>query len=175
MSGARVARRRCRNSDDRAILDAVAARRFEAKLEATQGGGAVVVVPFDVQDAFGSKRPPVRTTVNGYSFRTTIAPMGGRSLLGLNREVREGAGVAVGDIISVELERDDEPRTVEEPEDFAALLAAAPDARAAYDALSYTHRKEYVRWITEAKRDETRQRRLHKAIEMLEEGTKTPL
>ena len=134
----------------------------------------MVVVPFDVQEAFGSKRPPVRATVNGYAFRTTIAPMGGRSLLGLNREVRECAGVAIGDTVSVGLERDDEPRVVEEPDDFAALLAAAPDARAAFDALSYTHRKEYVRWITEAKRDETRQERLRRAIEMLQEGVKTP-
>lgn len=135
----------------------------------------MVVVPFDVQDAFGSKRPPVRATVKGYAFRTTIAPMGGRSLLGLNREVRESAGVEIGHTVPVELERDDEPRVVEEPEDFAALLAAAPDALAAFDALSYTHRKEYVRWITDAKRDETRKRRLHRAIEMLQEGTKTPL
>ena len=135
----------------------------------------MVVIPFDVHEAFGSKRPPVRATVNDYAFRTTIAPMGGRSLLGLNREVRDGAGVKIGDTVSVELERDDEPRVVEAPEDFADLLAATPDARAAFDALSYTHRKEYVRWITEAKRVETRQRRLHRAIEMLEEGTKTPL
>jgi bacteriocin resistance YdeI/OmpD-like protein/uncharacterized protein DUF1905 len=153
----------------------VAGRRFEAPIEAAGSGGAVVVVPFDVHDAFGSKRPPVRATVNGYAFRTTIAPMGGRSLLGLNREVREGAGVRIGDTVSVELDRDDEPRVVDEPADFAALLAGAPEARSAFDALSYTHRREYVRWITEAKRDETRQRRLHRAIEMLQEGTKTPL
>ncbi|HEY7002641.1 MAG TPA: YdeI/OmpD-associated family protein [Gaiellaceae bacterium] len=152
----------------------MAARRFEAELEATGGGGAVVVVPFDVQKAFGSKRPPVRATVNGHSFRTTIAPMGGRSLLGLNREVRTGAGVAIGDLIAVELERDKEPRVVEEPEEFSALLASAPDARAAFDALSYTHRKEYVRWITDAKRTETRERRLGRVVELLRAGTKTP-
>lgn len=151
------------------------ARRFDASIEAAGRGGAVVVVPFDVQEVLGSKRPPVRVTVNGYVFRTTIAPMGGRSLLGLNREVRDAAGVAIGETVSVELERDDEPRVVEEPADFAALLADAPAARAAFDALSYTHRKEYVRWITEAKRDETRQRRLHRAIELLQAGTKTPL
>jgi hypothetical protein len=170
-----VARGSCRISAGLAILAAVVARRFEAELEATQGGGAVVVVPFDVEEAFGSKRPPVRATVNGYSFRTTIAPMGGRSLLGLNREVRDAAGVTVGEIVSVELEPDDEPRVVEEPSDFAALLAANPRARAAFDALSYTHRKEYVRWITDAKRDETRQRRLQRSIDLLQQGTKTPL
>jgi hypothetical protein len=134
----------------------------------------VVVFPFDVEEAFGSKRPPVRATVNGYSFRTRIARMGDRSLLGLNRGVRDGAGVAVGDSVAVEVEHDDEPRVVEEPAAFAALLAHAPDARAAFDALSYTHRKEYVRWITEAKREETRQRRLRRAVGMLREGVKTP-
>jgi hypothetical protein len=113
--------------------------------------------------------------VNGYSFRTTIAPMGGRSLLGLNRDVRDGADVTVCETVSVELEQDDEPRVVEEPADLPGQLAANPGARAAFDALSYTHRKEYVRWITDAKRDETRQRRLHRSIEMLQHGTKTPL
>jgi Bacteriocin-protection, YdeI or OmpD-Associated/Domain of unknown function (DUF1905) len=170
-----VARGSCRISAGQAILAALAAQRFEAKLEATQGGGAVVVVPFDVQEAFGSKRPPVRATVNGHSFRTTIAPMGGRSLLGLNRDVRDGAGVTVGETVSVELEPDDEPRVVEVPSDFAALLAENPGARAPFNALSYTHRKEYVRWITDAKRDKTRQGRLRRSIEMLQQGTKTPL
>jgi uncharacterized protein YdeI (YjbR/CyaY-like superfamily) len=101
--------------------------------------------------------------------------MGRRSLLGLNRDVRDGAGVKVGETVSVELEPDDEPRVVEEPAGFAALLGAKPGARAAFDALSYTHRKEYVRWITDAKRDETRQRRFHRSVEMLQQGTKTPL
>jgi hypothetical protein len=153
---------------------AVSARRFEGVLEETPGGGTVVIVPFDVKEAFGSGRPPVRATVNGFTFRTTIAPMGGRFLLGLNREVRERAGVAAGQTLAVELERDEEPRVVDVPADFGRALSADPGAREAFDGLSHTHRKEYVRWIESAKRDETRRRRLDKAVELLREGVKTP-
>lgn len=165
-----MARRLCRLCND----GRVGARRFEAELEATQGGGTVVAVPFDVGAAFGSKRPPVRATVNGFTFRTTIALMGGRSLLGLNREVREGAGVEAGERIAVEIERDDEPRLVEVPADLAEAIGAVAGLRETFDALSYTHRKEYVRWIEEAKREETRNRRLEKAVELLRAGIKTP-
>jgi uncharacterized protein YdeI (YjbR/CyaY-like superfamily) len=100
--------------------------------------------------------------------------MGGRALLGLNREVREAATVEPGQEVSVELERDDEPRTVEVPSDLAAALDADPVVRETFDGLSYTHRKEYVRWIEEAKRAETRTRRVEKSVEMLREGVKTP-
>jgi hypothetical protein len=149
------------------------AQRFEATLE-QHGSGTVVVVPFDLKEAFGSGRPPVRATVNGYSFRTTLFTMSGRALLGLNREVREAAGVEAGQEVSVELERDDEPRAVEVPRDLASALEADPAVRETFDGLSYTHRKEYVRWIEDAKRDETRTRRVAKAVEMLREGVKTP-
>jgi uncharacterized protein YdeI (YjbR/CyaY-like superfamily) len=113
-------------------------------------------------------------TVNGYAFRTTLFTMGGRALLGLNREVRGAAGVEAGQEVSVELERDDEPRAVEVPSDLAAALEADPTVQKTFDRLSYTHRKEYVRWIEEAKRDETRTRRIAKSIELLREGVKTP-
>jgi hypothetical protein len=149
------------------------AQRFEATLE-HHGSGTVVVVPFDLKEAFGSGRPPVRATVNGYTFRTTLFTMSGRALLGLNREVREAAGVEGGQKVSVELEREDEPRTVEVPSDLAAALDAEPALRETFDGLSYTHRKEYVRWIEEAKRKETRTRRVKKSIEMLRERLKTP-
>jgi hypothetical protein len=149
------------------------AQRFEATLE-QHGSGTVVVVPFDLKEAFGSGRPPVRATVNGYSFRTTLFTMGGRALLGLNREVREAVGIEAGHEVSVELERDDEPRAVEVPPDLASALDRDPAVRETFDALSYTHRKEYVRWIEDAKRDETRARRIARAVEMLREGVKTP-
>lgn len=149
------------------------AQRFEATLE-QHGCGTVVVVPFDLKEAFGSGRPPLRATVNGYTFRTTLFTMGGRALLGVNREVREAAGVEAGQKVSVELERDDELRTVEVPSDLAAALDAEPALRETFDGLSYTHRKEYVRWIEEAKRKETRTRRVRKSIEMLRERVKTP-
>jgi Bacteriocin-protection, YdeI or OmpD-Associated/Domain of unknown function (DUF1905) len=151
----------------------MSAQRFVATLE-QHGSGTVVVVPYDLKEAFGSGRPPVRATVNGYTFRTTLFTMGGRALLGLNREVREAATVEPDQKVSVELERDDEPRTVEVPSDLAAALDADPVVRETFDGLSYTHRKEYVRWIEEAKRTETRTRRVEKSVEMLREGVKTP-
>jgi hypothetical protein len=153
---------------------AVGARRFHGVLEETRRGGTVVVVPFDVKEAFGTGRPPVRATINGYTFRTTIAPMGGRFLLGLNREVRERAGVAAGQRVAVELERDDDPRVVDVPPDLEGAISADRTARETFDGLSYTHRKEYVRWIESAKREETRRRRLEKAVELLRGGVKTP-
>src|SRR5919197_3616243 len=149
------------------------AQRFEATLE-QHGSGTVVVVPFDLKEAFGSRRPPLLATVNGYAFRTTLFTMGGRALLGLNREVRGAAGVEAGQEVSVELERDDEPRTVEVPRDLAAALEADPAVRETFDGLSSMYRKEYVRWIEDAKRDETRTRRIAKSIELLREGVKTP-
>jgi Bacteriocin-protection, YdeI or OmpD-Associated/Domain of unknown function (DUF1905) len=151
----------------------MSAQRFVATLE-QHGSGTVVVVPFDLKEVFGSGRPPVRATVNGYTFRTTLFTMGGRALLGLNREVREAAAVEGGQEASIELERDDEPRTLEVPSDLAAALDADPALRETFDGFSYTHRKEYVRWIEEAKRKETRTRRVEKSIEMLREGVKTP-
>ena len=100
--------------------------------------------------------------------------MGGRFILGLNRELREAARVAVGERVAVELELDDEPRVVEAPADLAAALDADPAVRAAFDRLSYTHRKEYVRWVEEAKREETRLSRIEKTVAMIRDGVKTP-
>ena len=147
------------------------AERFEGVL-AQRGGGALVEIPLDVPAVFGGKRVPVRGTINGYPFRTTIATYGGRYYLGFRREIREGAGIDAGDPVVVQLERDDEPRTVEVPDDLAAALDT--ETRASFDRLSYTHRKEYVRWIEEAKRAETRRRRVAKAVELLRAGIKTP-
>ena len=118
----------------------------------------------------GAKRFPVVATVNGYTWRTTVARMGGEFLVGLNRAVREGAGVQAGDQVEVELELDAAPREVEVPRALADALAADGEAREAFDRLAYTHRKEYARWIEEAKRDETRPRRVAQALEMLRQG-----
>jgi hypothetical protein len=147
------------------------AERFEGVL-AQRGGGALVEIPLDVPAVFGGKRVPVRGTINGYPFRTTVATYGGRYYLGFRREIREGAGIDAGDPVVVQLERDEEPRTVEVPDDLAAALGT--ETRASFDRLSYTHRKEYVRWIEEAKRTETRQRRVAKAVALLRAGIKTP-
>jgi hypothetical protein len=147
--------------------------RFEGVLEPYRTG-FVIEIPFDVKTAFGSGRPPVRGTVNGFAIRSTLMSMGGRHLLGLNRETREGAGVNAGDRVTVELELDEEPRVVEVPADLAAALNAAPDARDLFDRLSYTHRREYAEWIAEAKREETRRSRIERAVAMLREGVRHP-
>jgi hypothetical protein len=136
-------------------------------------GPAAAVVLDDAQVAAigeGAKRFPVRATINGYSFRTTVTRMRGEFLLGLNREVRESAGAEAGDTVEVAIELDTAPREVEVPEALAAALADDAAARATFDALSFTHRKEYARWVAEAKRAETRDRRVAKALEELRIG-----
>ena len=136
------------------------------------GGGCVAEIPLDVPALFGGKRVPVRGSVNGTPFRTTIAVYGGRYYLGFRKEIREAAGISVGDELTIELERDDEPRTVDVPADLAAALG--PGERAFLDSLSFTHRREYVEWIEEAKRDETRRSRIVKAVELLRRERRTP-
>jgi hypothetical protein len=136
-------------------------------------GPAAAVVLDDEQVAAvgeGAKRFPVVATVNGHTWRTTVTPMRGEFLLGLSRAVREAAGAQAGDMVDLELELDSAPREVEVPEVLALALANDPAARAAFDALAYSHRKEYVRWVEDAKRVETRQRRVTQAVRMLREG-----
>ena len=135
------------------------AERFEGTLE-QHGSGTLLEVPFDVRAVFGKARAPVRGTVNGYPFRTTVATYGGRSFLGFRREIREAAGFDDGDRLAIVLELDDEPRTVELPEELQAALAADAEAKAAFEGLSYTHRREYVEWVSGAKREATRRARI---------------
>ena len=147
--------------------------RLEFTATLQRRGPAAAVVLDDEQVAAvgeGAKRFPVVATVEGYTWRTTVTRMRGEFLLGLNATVREGAGVEAGDTVAVELELDTAPREVDIPDALAAALHGDPAARAAFDALSYTHRKEYARWVEEAKREETRQRRVSQALQMLKEG-----
>ena len=146
---------------------------LELKTLLVKRGPAAAVVLDDDQVAAvgeGAKRFPVRATVNGFTWRTSVTRMRGEFLLGLNATVREGAGVEAGDTVAVEMELDTAPREVDIPDALAAALDGDPAARAAFDALSYTHRKEYARWVEEAKREETRQRRVSQALQMLKEG-----
>ena len=147
--------------------------RFEATLE-SRGRGHVVALPFDSGKVFGKVRAPVRATVAGHTFRTTTMRYGGVDYIGLNREVRESAGARSGDVLTIDLEPDTDARQVAVPSELAEALAADETARKAFESLSYTHRREYARWITEAKREETRTRRLAKAVEMLRSGVRTP-
>jgi Bacteriocin-protection, YdeI or OmpD-Associated/Domain of unknown function (DUF1905) len=149
-------------------------RRFEATVEARGRGGRVVVVPLDVPTAFGRARAPVRGSVNGAPFRSTIMKYGDVYYLGLNRELREAAGVDTGDTATVELELDDAPREVDVPTELREALDAEPEVAAFYDRLSLTHRKEYARWVAEAKREETRRRRVERAVAMLRDRIQHP-
>jgi bacteriocin resistance YdeI/OmpD-like protein/uncharacterized protein DUF1905 len=146
--------------------------RFESTVELGGKTATGIGVPDEVIEALGSsKRPPVTVTINGYSYRTTAVRMGGRFLVPLSAENREGARVAAGDSITVDIEPDTAPREVDMPDDLAAAMDDA--ARATYDGLSFTHRKEWVRWVEEAKKPETRAGRIEKTVAGLREGKKT--
>ncbi|MFD0359963.1 YdeI/OmpD-associated family protein [Nocardia sp. GCM10030253] len=125
-------------------------------------------VPPEVVAAFGEgARPPVTITINGHSWKSRVALMRGRYLLGLSNANRQAAGVAIGDEVEVELELDTQPRVVVEPPDFARALDDDPVARAAYDNLAYSRKREHVHAIESAKKPDTRQRRIDKAIATL--------
>ena len=123
--------------------------------------GLLVEVPADVVERLhAGKRPAVRITVGGVELRTHIAVYGGKSYLGLRREIREAANLAPGEEVDITLELDTDPRTIVAPPDLRERLDADPAAQAAFDELSYTNRKEYVGWLESARRAETRQQRL---------------
>jgi hypothetical protein len=146
---------------------------LELRTTLQKRGPAAAIVLDDAQVETlgeGAKRFPVRVTIGDYGWRGSVARMGGEFLVGLNKEVRAGAGVEAGDEVEVVLALDAEPRTVEVPEALERALAGDAAARTAFDALAYTHRKEFARWVAEAKKEETRDRRVAQALEMLREG-----
>ncbi|WP_406237353.1 YdeI/OmpD-associated family protein [Nocardia sp. NBC_01009] len=122
-------------------------------------------VPSEVVAALGEgARPPVTITINGHSWKSRVALMRGRYLLGLSNANRQAVGVAIGDEVEVEVELDTQPRVVVEPPDFAQALDDDPVARTAYDNLAYSRKREHVHAIESAKKPDTRQRRIEKAI-----------
>ena len=128
-------------------------------------------VPPEVVAALGTtKKPAVRVTINGYTYRSTVATMGGKYLLPVSAVVRAGSGVAAGDEVSVDVELDTEPREVEVPDDLTAALDAAPEARTFFDGLSYSNRRRIVLSVEDAKTPETRARRIEAAVGKLREG-----
>jgi hypothetical protein len=148
---------------------------FTAKIEAGPGGGAFVYFPYDVQEEFGTKgQVPIQATFDGVPYTGSLMSCGApHHMLGILKSVREQLGKNPGGTIDVVLWKDEAVRTVEVPADFAALLKKEK-LQPTFDQLSYTHRKEYCRWISEAKKEETRARRLAKSVEMLHKGIKTP-
>lgn len=146
---------------------------FRAVIESAGDGGAFVTVPLDVEQVFGKKRVQVKATIAGEPYRGSLVRMGGTChILGVRKEIREKTGKSIGDEIEVVIEEDTEPREVTVPPDFKQALAGHPEAEAFFQQLSYTHQKEYVQWIEEARRDETRQRRIEQTIELLQQGKK---
>jgi hypothetical protein len=142
--------------------------KFKTTLLQAKGMNATgIEIPPEIVEGLGAgKKPPVKVTIKGYTYRNTVAVMGGKYMVGVAAEHREKAGVKGGDKIEVTLELDTAPREVEVPNDFAAALKKAK-AREAFDKLAYTHRKEHVRAIEEAKAPETRLRRIEKAVAMV--------
>lgn len=143
--------------------------KFTAGLKKTLRGGYGVDVPLDVKKEFGTKgMVKVKTKISGIDYRGSLTPMGGGNhILIVVKKIREELGVKEGDKLKIELAEDKAPRLVEVPADLKKLFTKNKKAKEIFDGMSYTHRKEYVNWINEAKKEETRQRRLIKAIEML--------
>ncbi len=146
--------------------------RFRAVLELHGKTATGFEVPASVVDALGShRRPAVMVTVGPHTWRSSIAPRGGVYLLGVSAQNRELAGLTAGEEVDVDVVLDTAPREVEVPADFAQALNAIPGLRQAFDALAFTHRKEHVRAIEDAKTAETRSRRISKAVEKLRAGS----
>jgi hypothetical protein len=145
--------------------------RFQATLELAGKTATGFRVPQEVVEALGKgKRPPVIVTINGYTYRNTVAVYGDEFLLGVAAEHRVGAKVEAGDLLDVDLELDMAPREVDVPSDFAAALDRDPAAKRTFDGLSYSNKRRFTLSIEEAKSTETRQRRIEKAVSQLHEG-----
>jgi Bacteriocin-protection, YdeI or OmpD-Associated/Domain of unknown function (DUF1905) len=147
--------------------------KFRGKLLLGGKTATGIEVPPKVVEGLGSgKRVAVRVTINGYTYRSTVAPLGGKFMLPISAENRAGAGVAAGDAVEVELEVDSAPRTVSVPPDFQKLLARDAKAKQFFESLSYSQQSWYVLWIEGAKKEETRQKRLTEAVSRLRAGRK---
>ncbi len=147
---------------------------FTAIIQNAGDGGAFVEVPFDVEEAFGSKRPKIKALIEGVEYRGTLVRMGTEChLLLILKSIREQVGKTFGDEIRVTVEADTEERVIAVPAELKRAFKSEKEAKAAFDKLSYTHQREYVNWINDAKKAETRQNRILKTIEMLKKGRKT--
>jgi hypothetical protein len=140
---------------------------FSAEVLSAGMGGHAALVPPEVAASFPTRRPAVVATVNGTEYRSRLMVYGGKTYLGLRKNLLRQIGAAAGDTVQIELAEDHTERVVSEPPELLEALAANPAARAAYDALAYSHRLEYARWISEGKRAETRAARTAKTIRRL--------
>ena len=152
-------------------MNDVAAKTFTVELERVQKTATMFRVPFDLDEAFGRARPPVKVTIRGHTWRTTPGVYDGVGYIVVNRAVKAATGVDAGDLVRVRMELDTAPRKVEVPADLRRALASAPEAGAAFETLSFTHQREYVEWVEEAKRPETRARRIAATVDGAIAGT----
>jgi bacteriocin resistance YdeI/OmpD-like protein/uncharacterized protein DUF1905 len=145
--------------------------KFHALIEGAGKTAAGIEVPAEVVTSLGQgKKPPVRVTIRGYTYRSTVATVGGRFMVGVSNEVRASASVAAGDRVDVEMELDTAPREVAVPAELARELASDPAARQAFDALSYSKKRVLVDPVANAKTAETRDRNIAKALASLRGG-----
>jgi hypothetical protein len=152
------------------MVSTVRAKTFTVELERVQKTATMFRVPFDLEEAFGRVRPPVKVTIRGYTWRTTPGVYDRVGHVVVNRAAKAATGVDAGDRVRVRMELDTEPRSVAIPRDLAAALAADPPAKKAFASMSFTHRREYVEWVEEAKRPETRERRVAATVARAREG-----
>jgi hypothetical protein len=148
--------------------------RFQAKIEGKEAGVvAAITPPVDVIDWLGTRaRVPVRGTINGFPFRSSLMPCGKARMMPVNQALRRGAGVKPGDVVEVLMERDQEARTIEAPPELKRELAKNKRAQERWDGLAFTHKKEMASSISGAKQEETRKRRLAKVVQVLSTGAK---
>jgi Bacteriocin-protection, YdeI or OmpD-Associated/Domain of unknown function (DUF1905) len=164
-----------RAAQDQKTGNAMKKYKFKAKIEPGDAGGAYVLFPYDTEKEFATKgKVPVKVTFNGVPYTGPLIKYGKPlHVLGMPKAIRVKIGKGPSDTVEVVLWKDEEVRTVEVPAQFQSLMKKE-GLLPVFKKLSYTHRKEYCRWITEAKKQETRLRRLNKAIEMLRKGVSTP-
>ena len=144
---------------------------FDAVITEGRSGGTLVEIPFSVQERYGTRgQRRVLATFDGESYRGSLAPMGGRHVLGIDKAIRANIGKTIGDIVHVAVQRDTALRQVDVPPELRRALTRDLAAAVTFEAMAYTYRKEYARWIADAKRKDTRQRRLNKALEKLRRG-----
>lgn len=132
-----------------------------------EGNLCAIVLPFDPAEVFGRARVPVKVTLNGYTYRSTIAIMGGKALIPLRRSNRDAAGLEGTETLDVRLDVDTEKREIKPPADLAKALRAAPPAWERWNELSYSHQREYAQSVEEAKKPETRTRRIEAAVKAI--------
>jgi hypothetical protein len=149
--------------------------KFRVKLEGVSSGDvAALSAPFDVEKTFSTRaRVPVRGTINGFPFRSSLMPMSGCHRMVVNKTMRDGAGVKAGDTVSVVMEQDDAPRTVDPPALLKKELARSKTAQANWEKQSFTNKQEMARAILDMKQEETRARRLAKVMDVLKSGKKS--